>query len=385
MATRYADHVLSGTTAARPSATTVPNGTLYASSTDGVVYQSNGAAWGTWLAAPAAGISPGIVDVKGDLIAASAADTVARLPVGTDGQLLTADSAQTLGVKWAAAPSTGIPPTLLDAKGDLIAASANDTAARLPVGTNNQVLTADSAQTLGVKWATPATAPGVAADTIWDTKGDLAVATGADTAAKLPVGTNGQVLTADSTQTTGAKWATPSAGGGSAWTLLNTVTLASPGLFDVSSIAGSYNDLVCILIARSAASAVSDIPYFTFNGDAGGNYWRVYNNIFGTGMSAGEGRFENAVIAAAVTGATALANSFGVVELTLYGYASTTWLKATHWRSYELSNTTSGFMTAMVGGATWNNTAAVTRIQVGATGTGSNFVTGSQLRIYGRL
>jgi len=52
----------------------------------------------------------------------------------------------------------------------------------------------------------------VATDTIWDTKGDLAVATGADTASKLAVGTNGQVLTADSAQATGIKWATPSSG-----------------------------------------------------------------------------------------------------------------------------------------------------------------------------
>lgn len=43
-------------------------------------------------------------------------------------------------------------------------------------------------------------------DTVWDTKGDLAVGTGADTASKLPVGTNNQVLIADSTQATGIKW-----------------------------------------------------------------------------------------------------------------------------------------------------------------------------------
>lgn len=45
-------------------------------------------------------------------------------------------------------------------------------------------------------------------DTIWDAKGDLVVATAADTAARLAVGSNGAVLTADSAQTAGMKWAT---------------------------------------------------------------------------------------------------------------------------------------------------------------------------------
>ena len=47
-----------------------------------------------------------------------------------------------------------IQPTLFDAKGDIIVASAADTAARLPAGTNGQVLTADSAEATGLKWAT---------------------------------------------------------------------------------------------------------------------------------------------------------------------------------------------------------------------------------------
>ena len=46
-----------------------------------------------------------------------------------------------------------------------------------------------------------------------DAKGDLVVGTGADTFSRLAVGTNGQVLTADSGEATGLKFATPASGG----------------------------------------------------------------------------------------------------------------------------------------------------------------------------
>jgi hypothetical protein len=50
-------------------------------------------------------------------------------------------------------------------------------------------------------------------DPIWDEKGDLAVATGADAATRLPVGTSGQVLQVLASEITGLKWDTPSGGG----------------------------------------------------------------------------------------------------------------------------------------------------------------------------
>lgn len=44
---------------------------------------------------------------KGDLLAATAASTITRLGVGTNGQVLVADSTQATGLKWGAAGATG--------------------------------------------------------------------------------------------------------------------------------------------------------------------------------------------------------------------------------------------------------------------------------------
>ena len=54
-----------------------------------------------------------IIDAKGDLLVGTANDTVGRLAVGTNGFILTADSSQTQGIKWAAAPEAGFNPLML--------------------------------------------------------------------------------------------------------------------------------------------------------------------------------------------------------------------------------------------------------------------------------
>jgi len=57
-----------------------------------------------------------------------------------------------------ATADAAVPESIVTAKADLLVASASGVVDNLAVGTNNQVLTADSTATLGVKWATPATA-----------------------------------------------------------------------------------------------------------------------------------------------------------------------------------------------------------------------------------
>ncbi len=52
-------------------------------------------------------LTEALVDAKGDLLVASAADTVTRLAAGTNGYILTANSSATNGIEWAAAPAVG--------------------------------------------------------------------------------------------------------------------------------------------------------------------------------------------------------------------------------------------------------------------------------------
>jgi len=121
-------------------------------------------------------------------------------------------------------PDTDVASVLevVDAKGDLLVGSAPDVLDNLVVGTDGQVLTADSAQTLGVKWATPdvtqaeldAVDAAKIANAIVDAKGDVITATAADTPARLAVGVDGTVLTADSSAPTGLRWGAGGGGGG---------------------------------------------------------------------------------------------------------------------------------------------------------------------------
>jgi len=82
------------------------------------------------------------------------------------------------------------------------------------------------------------------------TKGDVYAATAASTPARLAVGANDTVLTADSAEATGLKWATPSAGG---MTLISTTTLTGASV-TLSSIPQTYNNLQLIIRNHRPAS-----------------------------------------------------------------------------------------------------------------------------------
>lgn len=93
-------------------------------------------------------------------------------------------------------------------------------------GTTGQVLAKASNTDLDYSWVTQDDANAIQ-NAIVDAKGDIIAATAADTPARLAVGTNGHVLTADSTTATGLKWAAVAAGGGKVLQVVNAQTTTS--------------------------------------------------------------------------------------------------------------------------------------------------------------
>ena len=92
---------------------------------------------------------PADFEVFGQAVATSMADLLG----GTSGQVLAKNSNTDMDFVWVAQDdSNAIQNAIVDAKGDLIAASANDTPARLAAGANGTILVAASGETTGLKW-----------------------------------------------------------------------------------------------------------------------------------------------------------------------------------------------------------------------------------------
>jgi len=107
--------------------------------------------------------------------------------------------------------------------------------------------------------------------TIIDAKGDIIAGTAADTASRLAVGANDTVLTADSSTATGLKWAAAAAGGG--LTLLQSLTLSGASVTSSTFTATSYKNYFVVLSDIYLANPNSDFD-LRLNGDSGSNYNR---------------------------------------------------------------------------------------------------------------
>jgi len=266
--------------------------------------------------------------------------------------------------------------TAIEALGDSIDASLVD----LKGGTTGQVLSKNSNTDMDFVWVTDAAGDitGVTAGTgisgggtsgtvtvtnsmatAIDAKGDLVPGTGADTFARLAVGANGTILTADSAEATGLKWAAPAGGGG--YTSIASGTITSAAL-NITSIPGTYKALVLELRDITKASAF-DVN-MQFNSDSGANYDNVINrNVNGTLSTIG------AIGSTAVTinaSGFKASTQYNQIIIKIDGYENTDMWKVLTTYGSGTDYLSSG-REVWHGAGSWKSTSAITSIQTDST------------------
>ena len=223
-------------------------------------------------------------------------------------------------------------------------------------GTTGQILSKASNTDMDFTWVTTDDANAIQ-NAIVDAKGDLIAATAADTPARLAVGANGTVLTADSAQATGLKWATPT--GAKSYSLLNAggTALTGSGTITISGISGIDN--LRVFIDRGSSSSASANVEILLNSDTGANY-----SYFAGYQSASATSFIGDPGLTSFTPGILSNNAASVLMLSAeIAGANTSGVKMVSFSSG--ANTGGGANNALIaGGGYWNNSATVSSVSV---------------------
>jgi hypothetical protein len=282
------------------------------------------------------------IEALGDSIDASLVD----LKGGTTGQVLSKTSNTDMDFTWVAADDTNaIQNTIVDAKGDLIAASAADTPARLAVGSNGETLVADSSTSTGLRY----TAGTVQANPILNSA--------------FQVWQRGTSVACSTTAYTSDRWQGYRTVAGA--TVSRQVTNDTTNLPFIQYAARVQRDsgntsTTAIYLAQSIET-INSIPFagktvtFSFYARAGANYSAAFNALRPVLMS-GTGTDLN--VLTSFTGAVFLANQ----DVTL----TTTWQRFTFTATVGANATQLGvyFFSIPVGTAGANDWFEVTGVQI---------------------
>jgi len=186
------------------------------------------------------------------------------------------------------------------------------------------------------------------------TKGDIYAATAASTPARLAIGTNGQVLTADSTAATGMKWETPAAGGGgkvlqvvsantSTEVTISTTTQTDTGITATITPTASTSKILVLISGNVFASAASTTSMF-----AGGRLMRGATEI---------------VTQTVIVGAQGATGTIGTGSIVAINYLDSP--ATTSATTYKLQSKTNGAGAVYWQGAS-DRASSITLLEIGA-------------------
>jgi hypothetical protein len=206
--------------------------------------------------------------------------------------------------------------------------------------------------------------------------GDIIIGTGSGTYDNLPIGTTNQVLTADTTVSPyKVKWAAPS----SAVTMISqqTVTGSSVATITFSSISGSYKNLRLVYNA-AITSGSWDAMYMRLNGDTGANYISQTSSAIQTALVGAEFVAGTYMTLCRVGQAGASSG-----QIVIPNYAATVLKKSTVAQGISIPAYTAGGAQLFIAGAAWNNTAAITQLDITVAVGTIQWAVGSSFTLYG--
>ena len=188
--------------------------------------------------------------------------------------------------------------------------------------------------------------------------------------ARLAIGTAGQVLQVNS-GATAPEWATPAGGGG--MTLISTTTLSGAST-TISSIPGTYKDLIFIIQSFRPASDGSDL-YLRFNGDSAANRHKWAQPAFADLTNSSFDETAGRIAPATDDGAS---NSLSFYEIKDYANTST-WKIAVGWAMTN-NNTTATNLNWQSTFVAYNQTGAISSLTFLP---GTSTITSGTVLLYG--